>query len=555
MEEVFKLPVIKTYVDRLESLVEGVSEKELIDSLYTLKCDVSWAGEGILEIELYSDRPDMLISEGIARAVKGVLGIEKGLKEIPLFNSNYKLVIENVSSRPYIGLSIIEGYELDEKTLEELIQFQEKLHTTIGRGRRKVAIGLHDLGKVPSREIVYREVDVRKERMKPLGCSGEWRVIDVLEKTEQGRKYGSISLTSGFKHPAIYAGDEIISLPPVINSEVTRLEPGTKGLLIDVTGTDRSAVMKTLDILSSILAERRGCRVGRVLIESGGFTPEFRRDRMKLEVEYASRELGFKIESTLAVEMLRRMRFNAEVLDENVVDVTIPEYRVDILHPIDLVEDIAIAYGYPRINPIKPTVMMRAREDPLSILEELASSIASSMSFTETLTYTLVPESLAEEFIMQRENLVVIENPISLEMNVVRPSIIPSLLLTLRDSQGVELPLKIFEVGYTAKIVGEVVESRLSIGLAVMDDSVSFEDIQAPAYALIESLGLEASSKRMECKSLIRGRAAVIEASGYRVGVAGEIHPRILEELGIKYPVAVAELYLDKLLEILESRV
>ncbi len=548
------MPVVKLSVKRLLDLIgdKSVDEQKLEELLFNLKCEATPLEDGRIEVEVNSDRPDLLISEGVARAVKGLLGVEKGLPHLSVYDTSITLEVHDVPSRPYIGLGVLENYPLDEETLEELIQFQEKLHTTIGRKRRKVAIGIHDLDKLPSKKIVYKEVDIREATMKPLHREGEWKVIDVLEKTEQGREYGRISLRNDFMHPAIYAGDEIISLPPVLNSDVTRLEPGTRNLLIDVTGTDREAVLKTLDILLSTLAERRGARIGRVVVSSPyheGFMPLLSRESMRVSCDYVCQQLGFKLDCNEIASLLEKMRFGVST-DGRELCIVVPEYRIDILHPIDIVEDVAIAYGYSNISVLKPREIMKPSPHELPRVCWRASEIMVGLGFTELMTYILVPERLATKILLPSRSLVRLRNPVSLEMNVVRPSLIVSLLLALRESQGVELPLKIFEIGETACMVGGRVISNVALGLAVMDDSVSFEDVQAPLFALLEYLGLTPSTKRAEFSFMIRGRAAYVEANGSRVGVVGEIHPSLLEELDIKYPVAVAEVNLEALLRL-----
>jgi len=110
--------------------------------------------------------------------------------------------------------------------------------------------------------------------MRPLGNERTMTIREVLAHTEQGVKYGNLSLTSfegRAAHPAILDEEgNIISLPPVINSDITRVEAGTRDLFIDVTGTDPYMVSKVLDVLVSNLLERRHSRLGIVTISQDG---------------------------------------------------------------------------------------------------------------------------------------------------------------------------------------------------------------------------------------------------------------------------------------------
>ncbi|MEM3491360.1 MAG: phenylalanine--tRNA ligase beta subunit-related protein, partial [Fervidicoccaceae archaeon] len=252
------MPVLYLNPERLISFIgdRGIALEKLNEILFSLKSESSLTADGLLEVEVNSDRPDLFISEGIARAVKGLIGYEKGLFQPRIQDSSYMLKVDEVPSRPFIAIGIVRGVELGEEGLKELIQFQEKLHITIGRNRRKMAIGIHDLRKIPSQDLRYTMVTLEHE-MFPLGIREKKKIREVLSGTPQGRSYGEISLIGG-AHPAIFSGDEIISLPPVINSEITRIEPDTKDLLIDVTGIDEETVLKTLDLITSILNEKTG---------------------------------------------------------------------------------------------------------------------------------------------------------------------------------------------------------------------------------------------------------------------------------------------------------
>ncbi|HIP57484.1 MAG TPA: phenylalanine--tRNA ligase subunit beta, partial [Ignisphaera aggregans] len=229
------MPVLRLSLSRLYRLigVKDLSFEDLREALNKLKCDVELSEDGKLLIEVRSDRPDMFSAEGIARALRMYLGIEKP-KRIHVVDYPFIVRVEPPRKRPYIAVAAVDNVELGEEGLEELIQFQEKLHITYGRNRRKVAIGLHDLDKLPSNELLYCEVDIDAVEFVPLHHRERMTIRQVLEETEQGRHYGSISI-NGNKHPVIFSGTHVISVPPVINAELTRIEPSSRRIFIDVT--------------------------------------------------------------------------------------------------------------------------------------------------------------------------------------------------------------------------------------------------------------------------------------------------------------------------------
>jgi Phenylalanyl-tRNA synthetase beta subunit len=136
----------------------GLEEKDLNDVLFNLKSEVEKRGEDELEIEINSDRLDMLSPEGIKRAVDGILGRKLGEAKYEVVPTNYQLIIDDVESRPYALAAVVYDVKLDDDRIKELIQFQEKLHCTIGRKRKKVAIGIHDLDKIDGKGIRYSKV-------------------------------------------------------------------------------------------------------------------------------------------------------------------------------------------------------------------------------------------------------------------------------------------------------------------------------------------------------------------------------------------------------------
>ncbi len=550
------MPVIKISKKRLHELVgEELSSKDINDVLFNLKSESEPIDEDKLEVEINSDRPDLFITEGLARAVKGLLEIEIGLFQPKTYLSNYQLKVVEKTSRPYIGLAIIKNYPLTEEVLEELIQFQEKLHITIGRKRRKMAIGIHDLDKIGCKNIEYRMVEL-SEKMIPLDRETPMTIKEVLKETPQGREYGKISVI-GNKHPAILVDDEIISLPPVINSNITRLEPGTKNLLIDVTGTDQFTVLKTLDILTSILNERDNSEIGLVKIDSfyhKGTLPILERDKVALDKNEVSRILGFNLTIQDIRRLLNKMRMEIEKTDENTLYVTIPEYRIDIIHPVDIIEDIAMAYGYNSLPLTKPTTLLAPSKTRIELIENIVRNLSVGLGFQEVNTHILVGEE-ALLFDEKDKGLITVKNPVTETMKYVRRSILPSLMIVLKESQGEVLPIKIFETGEIAFKYKSRYKIEYSLGLAIMKDEVGYEEIQASTYSLLRSLGLKPSAMKTSVPYMIDGRTAFILANDIRVGIAGEIHPSVLNKLNIKYPVIAAEINISRILSLFKKSV
>ncbi len=545
------MPVIRVPKYRLEQVIgRTLSLEELEELLFRLKCEVESASEDILEIELNSDRPDMLITEGLGRALKGILGIEKGMPSYTIQQTSITVRVDPPPTRPYIAVGVVYNVRVDYDFIEELIQFQEKLHITYGRNRKKIAIGFHDLSKLPSNQIYYKEVDVDKVRFIPLHGSEPMTARKVLEKLKQGQEYGRISLREDKYHPMLFSGNHVIAMPPVINADITRVEPGTKDLFIDVTGTNREAVEKVLDIIVTGLAERGGV-IGKVRVhypEHETWTPILRVDKKELGANYVNKVLGLKLNLKEIIEHLQRMRFNAKPLNDNRVLVEIPPFRVDILHSIDLVEDIAMSIGYDNLEPEPPQpslpTMVGDKHRFLNRLRE----ILVGLGFQELHLYMLTSSKSLEK--LGYREFVKLANPVTEELDALRPTLINQILNALKMNQHVEMPVKIFAIGDIV-LVDYSKETRTSeqtvLSAAYMSGKASFEDLQAPLYAALRTLGLNVMAKKIEHQLFINGRAARIIIDGEERGVLGEIKPEILELFQIKYPIILCEVNLTRI--------
>lgn len=542
------MPVLRFNTEKLTRQT-GLSVEELIEALFKLKCE-SEIVDDTLEVEVNPDRPDLYISEGLARAVNALNGRRRGWSLPRTEATNYTLKVDPPETRPYIAAAIVYNVNVDEDYLEELIQFQEKLHDTIGRRRRKVAIGLHDLEKLPSNKLYYKMASLN-EKMTPLDESEEYTISRVLEETQQGRKYGRISLNvERGVHPALYSGDEIIALPPVINSNITRIEPGTRSLFIDVTGTHKETVEKVLDIIVTALAERPGAYIGKVLVEdphSHWWTPKLSGKRMELSREEVSGTLGVTLSLDSIIDALERTLHNARKESEDSVIVEVAPFRVDILRNIDLIEDIAIALGYESLGYNKPIV-----EGPGKLLTETRISrvvrdLAIGLGFTEVTQLTLTSPKLLDA--TGFKDRVEVLNPVQYEYSVLRPSLIPSLLSVAAGNLHAKKPVKAFEIGVVVE-PGLPPRDRMRMGLMIMDDEVGYEDIQAAVYSILRILDVEFTVEPYSHPVFIEGRSARIILPGMgAAGVLGEVSPEVLQRLEISFPVAVAELDLEVLSE------
>ncbi|MCY0874398.1 MAG: phenylalanine--tRNA ligase subunit beta [Acidianus infernus] len=524
----------------------GLEEKELNDVLFNLKSEVEKRGEDELEIEINSDRLDMLSPEGIKRAVDGILGRKLGEAKYEVVPTNYQLIIDDVESRPYALAAVVYDVKLDDDRIKELIQFQEKLHCTIGRKRKKVAIGIHDLDKIDGKVIRYSKVPL-DYRFIPLNSDKEMSVSAVISSTEQGKLYGNISIKDNYSPAVLQEDGQVLSIPPVINSNKTKIDSSTKNLFIDVTGTNFDAVAQTLDLLVSNLAEG-GSKIGTVKVSRyTSSSPLLIHNKLVVKTSDINKRLGLSLSTEEIAKYVRMMRMDANINGDE-VEVIVPQYRIDIMTYVDVAEDVAMAYGYKSFSLPQYTSKGIGELLPITKLERAFRDLAIGGGFQEIFTFVLNKSSY-----LLYNDFVKIQNPITVEYDAVRNSLIWNMLKFLAKNQHARFPIKVFEVG---DVVVKSEESDTGYKndaracLAIMNSRVSYEELQSVVHQILYNLkGKEPRYVRQDKDYFIKGRSAKIMFDNNVVGEIGEISPQVLEKFNIENPVVIAEIYLEKLCE------
>jgi len=537
------LPTITIDLSELREMVGPVSIEELVEVITQLKGEVKGIEGDELTVELEPDRPDILSVEGLARALKGYLEIEPGLHESslkPLRDSGLTVKVINAKVRPYIACAVVKGLKLDDRAVRSLMRMQEVLHLTLGRNRRKVAIGFHDL-KAIHPPIIYTEAKPT-DTMIPLDMPIEMSLKEVLEKHPKGIEFKHL-VKGGY--PVYVDKQGIFSFPPIINSERTRVTEESENLFIELTGIDAKAVKQTLNIIAFNLIDRGG-EVELVKVEYENrmeVTPNLEPRKMKVNLNEISNLIGIKLDEKLAKRLLAKMRYGISKISKSELEVLIPAYRVDVMHMVDIAEDIAIAYGYANLTPELPNIVTVGKPSIMEILEAKIRQSLIGLGLQEVMTFTLSGRKLQAK-LMNLDNLelVEIENPITLDLNVYRRWITPHLMRFLSQNKHVAYPQKIFEIGYVAVPVNGRIEVLRNTAAAVASSKATFTEIQGILQALAVDLGVNFKLKKWEHPSFIPGRTAAIIVNGEAVGIIGEIHPQVLNNFELEVPVVAFEI-------------
>jgi len=543
------LPVINfSYNDLCDLLGTRVPQDLLVDKVPLIGADMhaTEGDEDGMSVEFFPDRPDMFSVEGVARAMRTFLHIEREPRTYPVRKGDVTLRVDGSVKdvRPFISCAVIKGVIIDEPILKALMDLQEKLHITIGRKRRKLAIGVHDLDGI-SPPFVYKAVDPRSVSFVPLAKSETMDMCEILERHEKGKEYAH--LLEGFsKYPLIVDSKEnVISFPPVINGSLTTVTTRTRDIFIDVTGNDRKVVDGALAIVATALAERGGS-IETVDVVDGEtrVTPDLSNQHMSISIKECNSYLGLDLSEREFTEAAWRMGLECRMEGDAVI--SYPATRLDIMHKVDIFEDIAIGHGFERFGggtSFTQTIGGLTKE---SLASESIRDILIGLGFTEVTTLTLSnPDDEFEFSNLPNIGLTEILNPITEDHTCLRANLMPSLMRILRHNKHRDLPQRVFEVGF-------VLEGHRTIPhlcCMVTSSKTPFTEIKSTVESIMREMSIEHSIEPSLSRSFIQGRGAEVVIEGRPMGFFGEVSLDVLEAFEITHPVSMFEIDIRCLLK------
>ncbi len=544
------MPVISVDSDELLEMTKS-DQVTLLDVLPKIGIEIEKISGDEWELEVDPDRCDLLSVEGIARAVRGFLEKETGLPEYDIeklkVTTDVELSVQDV--RPYIVTAVVKNVDLSDTALKSLMDLQEKLHLTIGRERSKVAIGVHDFDPIEP-PLTYKAVKPKDISFLPLERSMEMNLQEILDKHDKGKEFAHI-LEDKDKYPVILdSNDDVLSFPPVINGQMTEVTPDTDTFFIDMTGTDMRALEQTLNILTTMLAER-GADIYSTEVKYGNRSityPDFTPEKIDISPSECRKILGTDPDDEDILKILEKMRYSAEKKDDESVEVSIPAYRHDILHPWDVIEDIAIGYDYDNFGGTLPEEVTIGESLPDQELKDSLIELMVGHGFNEVMNYVLT--SPKKEFdqmeIEKKENIARVENPVSEESVSLRNWLLPCLLSNLRENRTESLPQKLFEIGDIVRPD----EQKTKFAGVIMSADTGFTEMKSILDGLLTNIGFEMTVESKNHASFIEGRCAEVIVSDEEIGYFGEISPEVLENFEIENPVTGFEMDFQKIYEI-----
>ena len=573
------MPTLDVHLRDFEALLGRSVDADSLDRLLLrVKGEVKAfdRNRDAVKIELAdSNRPDLWSVEGVARQIRICAGGGDARPVYPFFDlpTERQIIVapEIAAVRPYLAACTVEGMVVTDAILAQMIQAQEKLADLFGQKRKCVSIGLYRLSKIVF-PVRYELADPDQTRFVPLGFDRPMRLADILARHPKGIAYAE-TLQGAARLPILRdATDAILSFPPIINSrEIGEVQVGDDALLVEVTGNHLQMVLLVLNIFACNLADRSG-RIGAVDVCYPTETPFGKTIRtpcrfsepIPVEIAAFERCLGDAITVEEAENWLVRYGHAVEVKRTTLV-VTPPPYRDDLLHPVDVIEDMAMSRGYDTFLPKMPETFTVGSLDAVEQLCDRVRDLLVGLGFQEVMSNVLASrEEMVERMVGEASDtpsatdrlekvVVEIDNPMTDRYTLLRPSLLPSLMRVEGASAGATYPHHIFEIGEVAQqsADGRRADTRLYLAAAFAAPiNADFSTLQKWLENVVAGLGLSIRLSPTTHPTFIDGRvgAVLLLPEEEPIGVIGEIHPEVLTRWQIGMPTVAFEIALDPII-------
>nr|CAD2186056.1 unnamed protein product [Meloidogyne enterolobii] len=551
-----------------------------LDDVLIEKNETTGVDEEIYKIEIPANRYDLLCVEGLTRA----LLIFQNKIKIPSYKlSEVKpltIIVEKETAnvRKFVVGAVLRDIKLDADIYSSFIDLQDKLHQNIGRKRTLASIGTHDLDTIKG-PFKYCARKPEEIIFKPLNQNKEFNGLELMEfyKESHLREYLPIIRDKPL-YPVIYDSQGIVcSLPPIINSDHSKITLNTKNIFIEATGTDLKKLEIVLDTVVTIFSQycKEPFLVEPVEIVDGKVScvyPKFKAWKGKVDVKNMSRKIGIApINVDKAMQFLAKMSLTCSNVEKNEtqIEVKAPPTRHDILHECDLVEDLALAFGYNNIPPLLPQSNTVAEPFNLNKLSDQLRLQMAMSGWTEIMNFALCStEDVGNKLRrpdFELKSVVKIANPKTLEFQVVRNSLLPGILKTISNNKDMPLPLKLFEVQDVVFIDNTrdtKCRNERHLAAVFYSKNGAFEIIHGLLDRIMQMLNVNYIENTKDFNGEIKGykiqqkddptffdgRCAEIIYKNHSIGTFGVLHPEVINSFSLVNPCSAMEINIEEFL-------
>ena len=568
-------------------LDEVTSEKQMVSREQGEEKAKEASESAIYKIEVPANRYDLLCMEGLVRGLMVYLGrIEAPIYKAIKCNAPQRMIVkpETQGVRPFGIGAVLRNITFTKESYESFIDLQDKLHQTIGRRRTIVSMGTHDLDTIQG-PFTYEALPPDQIKFKPLNQSKEFTAVEMMDlySRDSHLKHYLPIIKDKPVYPVIYDRNRVVlSMPPIINGDHTKITLNTKNVFIDITATDLNKASIVLDTVVAMFSQY--CKdqyvVESVEIErpdsSVELYPTLKYRSMEVSISQINSLVGISQTPETIAQLLTKMCLKSrlttrqvclvgkETREESFVQIEIPPTRSDVIHACDVVEDVAIAYGYNNVAMTFPSTNTVAQQIPLNKLSDQLRSGVCEAGFTEALTFALCSkEDIGSKLRRRIEDVpaVHISNPKTLEFQVARTTLLPGLLKTIAANKKMSLPLQVFEI---SDIV--LKDDKQDVGAKNYRHLCAVYYGRTPGFEVIHGLldrvmqllqllklpfvkGSELYHlKAVEDPTYISGRCAEVFSRGKVIGKLGVLHPGVITAFELNMPASALEINIEPLL-------
>jgi len=499
-----------------------------------------------------TNRPDLWSAEGIAREIKARIGKEKGIKKYKTTKGKIKVYVDkNIAKvRPLIACAVVKGVKVDNDFIIQMVQLQEKVGETFGRKRKEAGIGLYDLN-VMHPPVYYKGFKDKDIEFIPLEWKVPMRPSEILAQHEKGKAYAHLLEGNTYYPIVIDSKNTVASMPPIINSNITgKVTENTKDLFIEVTGFNWNTVSTALEVMCMALADRGGkietteihFPEGKTYPSRKVNTPEFKTQKLTFKTELFNQVTGLTVKPSQLKTLLERARYNVTMTKDKTT-VEYSNYRQDIMHGVDVVEDGLISYGYDKITsvPVEMCVIGKSLEE-LDALEGVRDGCI-GLGLQEIISFNLTSKANQENnMLLGGEKFVELANPMSSNYEIMRKRLLPQALSFLSKNKGQLFPQRIFEVGACLELNPKAdngVNQSNHVCAISTHSNANFTEIKSILVTLCDSLGLKLKVEKKAFPFLGENSAEIIV--GGKKGFIGELSKEVEKNFGLKKPVVIFE--------------
>ena len=553
------MPVVNILKTRIKSVFPNKNIEKILVKLPYLGLDIEGIDKEKIRVEYNPNRPDFSSDTGIFRSLKGLLNETVGL---PLFRYSsdklYQITIDPQVKqiRPIILFFVAKKKKVNNFILNQLISMQEDLHNGIARGRKKAAIGIHDLNAIEF-PLIYN-TRAQHTSFIPLDQTRPFKFKEILSDLEVGKKYSSL-LKNLHQYPTIAdRNNQILSFPPIINSNNTKINDKSNNLLLEITGTNLETCKSILAILAYYLYDE-GYEIFSGIIHDDKSTFSslklLKDNAFSVDTNIIKSYLGLNLSTTEIIQILNRCRIEVSITNNKKVKCLVPPYRNDIINSIDLVEEVAIGYGIDNIKSTIPSFLISpgVRNEYFRKIDELKETLT-GLGFLEMVNFTLLDQTISSIFNYEDKELlekIKVNESKSKEHEYLRTNILSSLINNISYNVHEEYPQKIFEIGKTFSFINKIVE-QWNLGVLIASNKSNYTEAKSIAQSLFQiNFGKQIITRRNDNNNLfLKGRCAEILYESKTIGFIGEVNPDLITKFNLHIPLSAFELNLSPLLKI-----